>query len=609
MPQLASAFAISSPLRLHPDRLPRHRCCISRPCHLLPPPPCTRFTTTTTTTTTTTITTKATASTSPPDHPAILSIDVGTSSTKAALVHATLAPPTHAARHTYPTLSPAPRHVTQRPSDWHRAALHAARDALCTAPGVQVLAISVTGTSHSPRATSPATPHHNPDMSPSRRAGHMQDLIAVGPGPPSLLSDSALLYSDARAHVHAHALSAQLAMPIAPTSLLAKLHLLPRAARARDYSLLLGAADAVVHALCAEAPLITDATTVSTTGLSLAPTHRRYDTDLLTRAGLADFIPSLPTIQSTPGVVGTLSAVAADHLGRRDLAGLPVVHAGGDAFSATVGAGADPAARSAAPPYLYAGTSGWVASVSPTARAAPRDGLFALAHAAAADRRIVAASVGAVGAALSSGAALAGCQADALDALASTQPVGAQGATFVPYLSGRRCPRPRNDTTAALLGLSDVGREHACVARAVCEGVTFALAEAAATLQTEGVSLLTPIRCVGGVRRCRTVVTGVAALLGDVEVVDVEPGVVGAALTAARALRVPGFEHAVRASGEIVSVRGTEREQWAEAFAKWRRAVAACEMLWDASGGDGKSGGPPRSSLGQVGRVPRDKSL
>lgn len=92
----------------------------------------------------------------------------------------------------------------------------------------------------------------------------MQNLVAVGASPPSLLCEDAILYSDARVKDVTDKLSEQCGAKIDPTSILAKLSLLPDPDQHNPgYSLLLGAADYVIYALSKDPkPLVTDPTTV-----------------------------------------------------------------------------------------------------------------------------------------------------------------------------------------------------------------------------------------------------------------------------------------------------------------------------------------------------------
>lgn len=88
-------------------------------------------------------------STDPPSNRAVLSIDVGTSATKAALCYidssGKLGP---ISRRPHSINSSEHRAVTQQPADWYNAAIATCRSALCSAPdNLHIIAIAVTGMS------------------------------------------------------------------------------------------------------------------------------------------------------------------------------------------------------------------------------------------------------------------------------------------------------------------------------------------------------------------------------------------------------------------------------------------------------------------------------
>lgn len=87
------------------------------------------------------------ASASDNNNRAILSFDVGTSSTKAALFHiddnGRLGP---VFRRQHSTQSNEEGQVTQKPSEWYKATIDTGRKALDADPHVSVVAIAVTGT-------------------------------------------------------------------------------------------------------------------------------------------------------------------------------------------------------------------------------------------------------------------------------------------------------------------------------------------------------------------------------------------------------------------------------------------------------------------------------
>lgn len=78
---------------------------------------------------------------------AILSVDVGTSATKAALFFPSSGTLGHVFRESYETCAGKNGKVTQRPEDWLEATLTASRNAL-DGSDAHVAAISVTGKRH-----------------------------------------------------------------------------------------------------------------------------------------------------------------------------------------------------------------------------------------------------------------------------------------------------------------------------------------------------------------------------------------------------------------------------------------------------------------------------
>lgn len=414
-----------------------------------------------------------------------------------------------------------------------------------------------------------------------RTLGQMQDLIAVGPNPPALLSSDAILYSDARAQQAAEELSVLCGTRIAATSILAKLSLLPTpsASTPATYSLLLGAADYIIHAFSAwPKPTVTDATTVSTTGLTTSP-HRCYNSMLLASAGFSAFEAVLPSILPSPCVTGRLCASVAAQLGRPDLAGTPLVHGCGDAFSATAGAERD----SVGGAYVYCGSSGWVGGTTSLSPPRARSGVFALGHAADEHAQLTLASLSAAGAnvAFAAERLVPGADVEEVGRLAGEVPVGANGVVYSPYVTGRRCPSPSDNVSGALVGLRASSRR-ADVARAVVEGVAFAFAQAAGTLAEGVVGEQERVRMVGGGAKCEPLVRGIAALVAKGGVVrmqgeDGAVGIVGAARTAARV--VCGEVADWWTDGEVVVVGEKEQRRWEEAFQRWRRVVEALEMV------------------------------
>lgn len=85
---------------------------------------------------------------------------------------------------------------------------------------------------------------------------------------------------------------------------------------------------------------------------------------------------------------------------------------------------------------------------------------------------------------------------DEMSNLAAESPPGSRGATFCPYLQGERCPHDDPAARGALAGLSS-SHTHGELARAVFEGVTFAVADCAAAA-LGGAPMPSKVRLTGG---------------------------------------------------------------------------------------------------------------
>ena len=150
--------------------------------------------------------------------------------------------------------------------------------------------------------------------------------------------------------------------------------------------------------------------------------------------------------------------------------GIPVVGGGGDQAAGAVGTGAvKPGIVS-----VSLGTSGVVFTALNHAEYDERGAAHTFCHANRAWH--------AMGVMLSCGGALrwyrdtlaAGVSYDVLSAEADTVPVGADGLTFLPYLSGERTPHNDSYARASLSGLT-LGHTRAHVSRAIFEGISFGL--------------------------------------------------------------------------------------------------------------------------------------
>ncbi len=398
-------------------------------------------------------------------------LDVGTTAVKAALVDAD-GTVLRGASAPVATSTPAPGRVEQDPTAWRSAAAQAAQ----VFAGEPVDALAVTG--------------------------QMQTTVLVPrEGPPG----PALLYSDQRAPAEHATLAATLgagwagAVGAAPdaTNVAAKWAWLRRHEPARADGaavVLLGAHSWLVHDLTGVAAC--DPTTAATTGLFDLGAGDWWQ-PVLDAAALPRTL--LPAVVDPAAVTGALQPGAAEAVGLP--AGLPVVHAAGDALATTLGVLGVERDRA----YAYLGTSGWVARTGPVR---PRSaGTIALP------------SLGgdwlAIGPLLACGAAVDWARATLLggvtpgqaDELAAGVCAAAEGVLFLPHLDGSRVPRPDPLATGVLTGLRRSTTPQV-VAAAVYEGVAQAL-RAIADEVALGVGELTA--CGGGTRS-----PGLCQVLADV---------------------------------------------------------------------------------------------
>lgn len=354
----------------------------------------------------------------------------------------------------YPTASPGPGAAEQDCDDWWRAAGAAIRE---LAAGL--------GAAFAPEAIA--------------LTGSMQNFVVVGPdGRPD---GPAVLYSDARlTAASAHALRARLpgdferevgnrldpAMSIFRAMDLADADP-ARLAGAR--ALLFGAKDVLIHRMTGRA--VIDPTTASLSGLfSLA--RRRWDPDIVAASRVPAAI--LPEVVPADARVGALLAEPAAELGLP--AGLPVYGGAGDGGAATWGAEADGDGT----PYVYLGTTGWVAATMSLAKATPPRDCHTLAAPVGEDVIVVAPFLNA-GSTVAWVAELTGRPIDDLVAAGAALDPAPPALLFLPYLIGERSPFEDRTVRGGFLGL---GKEHGAdaLAYAVLEGIAHAVRHNLSTL-------------------------------------------------------------------------------------------------------------------------------
>ena len=290
----------------------------------------------------------------------ILSLDIGTTGAKAALVDrgGSLLATGYAA---YPTHTASSGMVEQRPGDWWDAVRLAVND------------LWQEGPSAGPES-----------MAGVALSGQMQDLILLGPSQSSdeCALGSAILYSDSRAEEEAawlvEQVGAEKLMRITGNSqgagsLLAKWRWLQnhdgeRLSRARK--ILVGAHNYIAWQLTDagdSGATVADPTTASTTGL-LDLARNEWATPLLNRLGFD--VNLLPELLPAGEICGHVSDAAAEQTLLP--AGTPVYTGAGDLGATTVGVGAGEPGRL----YGYLGTSGWIAATLEEATPAPERGVF-----------------------------------------------------------------------------------------------------------------------------------------------------------------------------------------------------------------------------------------
>ena len=200
----------------------------------------------------------------------------------------------------------------------------------------------------------------------------------------------------------------------------------------------------------------------------------------------------LPPTHEGPEVTGEISAEAAQATGLR--AGTPVVGGGGDQAATAVGVGA-------VRPDVWAlslGTSGVVFAPTDAPHTAPQGRAHAFPHAVPGLWHLMGVMLSAAGSLRWYRDTFAPkTDYDALLAEATGVPSGADGLTFLPYLSGERTPHANPLAQGGFVGFTlRHARGHAT--RAVLEGVAFGLRDNLELLRQSGVAAPSDVRVAGG---------------------------------------------------------------------------------------------------------------
>ncbi len=291
----------------------------------------------------------------------------------------------------------------------------------------------------------------------------------------------------------------------------------------------------------------------------------------------ADWLP--PTHEGTE-VTGHLSAAAAATTGL--LAGTPVVGGGGDQAAQAVGTGAIAPGVVA----LTLGTSGVVFAASERPLVERSGRLHAFPHAVPDTWHVMGVMLSAAGS-LRWYRDVVAPGVDFADLVAEAEGVapGADGLTFLPYLSGERTPHADPHARGAFVGLTLAhGRPH--MTRAVLEGVAFGLRDNLALMAEVGLSGVAQVRVSGGGAKSPLWRRILADALG-VELVEVgatEGAAFGAALLAGVGAGV--WASAADACGAGVELRESTRPSSAQAtyaglYQRFRAHYPTLKPLFD----------------------------
>jgi xylulokinase len=298
-----------------------------------------------------------------------------------------------------------------------------------------------------------------------------------------------------------------------------------------------------------------------------------WDARLLQAAGLDPAV--LAEIRPSAQVAGTLTAEAAAELGLA--AECAVVTGTGDEHAACIGAGA-------ITPGLVADVTGTAEPVAVTAPSAVFDAERVVeTHAHAITGLLLVENPGFVsgGCTLWCARAILGASQAELFAQAAEAPPGADGALFLPTMSGATVPRWNDRMRGVFAGLG-MNHERAHLARAVLEGCAFALNDVLGRLDALGLAGQ-EIRVVGGGARSelwlqiKADVTGrtIQPVLAD------EPTALGAAVLAG--LAAGTFADAAEAVARTVQVAPRSYQPDERVGAVYAERYAQYRALYDGA--------------------------
>ena len=266
--------------------------------------------------------------------------------------------------------------------------------------------------------------------------------------------------------------------------------------------------------------------------------------------------------------------------------GAPVAAGAGDQAAGAVGVGVVAGGTAS----VVLGTSGVVFATMPEFRADPAARLHTFCHAVPATWHAMGVMLSAAGSLRWFRDAFApGEEIEALIAAAEGWPPGAGGLTFLPYLSGERTPHADPQARGAFTGLH-LTHDRGALARAVLEGVAFALCDSLDLLRETGLEISAG-RVSGGGARSRLWLRIVASALElPLERVAVDEGAAyGAALLAGvSAGEFSDVGDAVSACVETTELIEPEPE-WVEVYRErrttFRDPLPRAERRWPVAMG------------------------
>lgn len=403
----------------------------------------------------------------------LVGIDLGTSGTKAIVIDERARVVASATRE-HPLAAPRPGWSEQHPEDWWTSTVGAVRAALSQVPdgGARVAAIGLSGQMHG-----------------------LVMLDAAGE-----VLRPCILWNDQRSAPQCARIEAEIGIPAligmvgnrvlpgftAPKILWCREHEPDLERRARTHLL---PKDWLRFRMSG-----TRATEVSdASGTALFDCGQRRWSDAMLKA-LAIDPATMPTAAESWVPTALLGHAAAEAMGLP--AGTPIVGGAGDQAAAAIGSGIVREGALA----VTIGTSGVAFATCNAWRPAPAGEAHAFCHAVPERWHLMGVMLGCGGSLRWYRDTFGFPQGDpgyeAITAEAARSVPGARGATFLPYLTGERCPHPDPTIRAAFLGLDAVHGRHD-LSRAALEGITFGLKDNVELIRSLGVAV-EEIRLAGG---------------------------------------------------------------------------------------------------------------